>query len=231
MFPAASRATAVKVCEPLRDGRRVPRDGVRRRGVLGAEAGAVEAELHAHHADVVGGRRRHRHRSAHRRPARGRREADRGRRAVVRHRHGDRSRRRRVARRIAGDGAQSVRARGDERRVPRDGIRRRGVLGAEAGAVEPELHARDADVVRRARRHRDCPADRGAGRRRREGHGGLRTVVRHRHGDRSGRRRVARRIARDGGQSYASQWWRASCSTRRSTAPRCPRCRGWRRRA
>ena len=54
-LPAASRATAVRLCDPLLADVVVHGTRIRRRRVFGAERGAVETELHADHADVVGG--------------------------------------------------------------------------------------------------------------------------------------------------------------------------------
>ena len=59
-----------------------------------------------------------------------------------------------MARRIARDRGQRVRAVGHGRRRPRHLVRRRRVFRAERRAVEQELHADDADVVRRGRASR-----------------------------------------------------------------------------
>ena len=56
---------------------------------------------------------------------------------------------RRVARRVAGPRGERVRAVGAAARVPRQRVRRCGVLGATSTAVDVELHAGNADVVGR----------------------------------------------------------------------------------
>ena len=66
-----------------------------------------------------------------------------------------RRRERRVARRVAGSRRQRVRAVRDRARVPRERVRRGGVLDAGVDAVDEELHAGDADVVARVGRHGD----------------------------------------------------------------------------
>ena len=55
VLPAASRATAVSVWVPFESVVVFERDRVRARGVGRADVGAVHPELHALHADVVGG--------------------------------------------------------------------------------------------------------------------------------------------------------------------------------
>ena len=51
--PAASRARAASMWPPAEAVVGIPVDGVRRRGDLGAERGAVEQELDPGHADIV----------------------------------------------------------------------------------------------------------------------------------------------------------------------------------
>ena len=69
LLPAVSRATAFSVCAPLVASVLSNVDRVGGRGVLRAERGSVEQELHAGDADVVGGRRADTHRGPRHRRA------------------------------------------------------------------------------------------------------------------------------------------------------------------
>src|SRR5207302_515198 len=101
-----------------------------------------------------------------------------------------------------GQGVGSVRGRG---RVPGHSIRRARVFGAEGCAVEEELDAGDADVVRGGGRHRHRARDRRPVGGRRDTDGRRRGVgVRDRDGDRGGGGRVAGRVAGAGGQGVRS---------------------------
>src|SRR2546430_1722762 len=71
-----------------------------------------------------------------------------------------------VAGGVGGDRRERVRSDARGRGVPGDRVRRGGDLGAQAHAVELELHPRHADLVRGRGRDRDGAAQRGAGRRR-----------------------------------------------------------------
>src|SRR5712692_4717634 len=168
-------------------GRAVPRDGVRGRGVFGAEVGPVDLELNAHHPHVVqragrdgdgtghgraGGRRGDGHRRRHR-------VGDRagGRKGAVRDGHGDGRRRGGVAGPVAGDRGEGVGAVAGGGGVPGGGVGSRGVFRAEVGPIELELHPGDAHVVGRIGGDRDAAGYRpagariGDGRRRRRGVG------------------------------------------------------------
>src|SRR5206468_3231656 len=127
---------------------RVPRDGVRRGGVLGAEVGAVQQELDAGHAHVVGGGGSYRNRAGDGRAVRRRRDRHRRRRGVGRHGNGDRGGGRGIARQVPGHRRQGVGARRGGGGVPGDGVGRCRIFRAEAGPVEHELDAGHADVVR-----------------------------------------------------------------------------------
>ena len=86
VLPAASRARAVSVCAPFGTVARVPRKRVRARRVLGSGVDAVDEELHAGDADVVGRVGGDVDDVVHLRVGRGRGDRDRRRRRVGRRR-------------------------------------------------------------------------------------------------------------------------------------------------
>src|SRR5436309_3548347 len=183
---------------------RVPRDGIWRAGIFGAEIVAIQLELHTDHTHVVARAGRNGDRVRHGRSAGGCRDAHRRRRRVVRDGDGDGRRGGDVAGRVAGDGGQRMAAVGRAGGVPRDGIWRAGVFGAEIVAIQLELHTHHTHVVARGGRNGDrvrhgCSAG-GC----RDAHRRRRRVVRD--GDGDGRRGgdVAGRVAGDGGQRMAA---------------------------
>src|SRR5205085_952336 len=155
---------------------RVPGHRVRRRRVFRAQGRAVELELDTGHARVVARARGDGDAARDRRSGRGGGDAHRRRRGVA-GRDGGRGGHAGVARGVARDGPQAVEAGGRGGGVPRGRIRRRRVLRPQVGAVELELHADDAHVVRSIGSDGDGPGDGRSAGRGSDGDGGRSLVV------------------------------------------------------
>ena len=223
-LPAASRATAVRLCDPLLAVVVFHGDRIRRRGVFRTELGAVEAELHAHHADVVGGASP----SPSTVPL------------TVAPLAGDVSA---TVGGVASLDTVTVTARGRSdvaRRVARDGGQRYATRCSPSScSTAAEYGAAVSSAPSAAPSRRNCtpttptlsaavgaspspfrsPSPPLAGDVR-PTVGGV-AVVRHRDRDRGGRRRVAGGVARDRGQRCATRCSPSSYSTAPNTAPRC----------
>src|SRR5262249_13993040 len=145
----------------------VPRRRVRR-GRVGGEERAVDVELDASYADVVGGAGADGDGARHRRVGGRRGEGD-GRLGGGLH-GGYRGGRGAVVGLVVGLGGERVGSRRRRARVPHRRVRR-GRRGGQERAVHIELRLDHADVVRRGGREGDRPVHRRAGGRAGQGHG------------------------------------------------------------
>ena len=161
-----------------------PNNLIGRLGIGLAKRRAVEQELHAGHADVVGRRRDHCDRAMHGRPRGRTRQEHRRRRQVVPHIHDHRRRHGFASGRVARHRGQRVCGISRARGRPLHLIRRRAPRVAERRTVEQELHARDANVVDRRRGNRDRAVHGRSRGRTRQRHRRRRQVVPHIHNHR-----------------------------------------------